>query len=84
MVKTIKISDENYVWLTKLAGKLQHEHAMPMSIDNALTYAHKSREISELAGSWHLTEKQAKKTDNDIKENWKAWGLRYLKQKVKK
>ncbi len=84
MVKTIKISDENYVWLTKLAGRIQNEQGMPMSIDSALTYVHKSQSLADLAGSWHLTEKQAKKTDQTIKENWKTWGLRYIKQKVKK
>lgn len=84
MVKTIKVSDENYIWLTKLAGRLQTEHGSPMSIDNALAYVHKSQHVTELAGSWHLAEKQSKKTADSIKESWKTWGLRYIKQKVKK
>jgi predicted CopG family antitoxin len=84
MVKTIKISDENYDWLTKLAGKLQHDHGIPMSIDRALLYLHKSKNVSELAGTWQIADKQVNKTKDNIKESWKTWGLRYLKQKVKK
>lgn len=82
MVKTIKISDENYVWLTKIAGKLQHETGCPVSIDAAVTSLYKSRTITELAGSWKESEKQVLGTTKELKDRWKLWRLRYIPQKA--
>ena len=84
MVKTIKISDENYGKLTKLAGRLQNEWGVSVSIDAALEFMQKSKEISEFAGAWQGTEKQTQKTAEGIKERWRTWGLNYLKQGDKK
>ncbi len=81
MVKTIKISDENYVWLTKYAGKIQTNTGQPISIDAALSYVKKSRELSTLAGAWKLPEKEVKKTTTVITDRLKAWPLRYLHKK---
>lgn len=78
MVKTIKISDENYIWLTKLAGKLQQEWGEPVSIDSALSYSYRSHDLSELAGKWQLSEKQVHKTTTELKDRWKSWTERYL------
>ncbi len=78
MVKTIKISDENYVWLTKLAGKLQNDWGQPVSIDSAISYVHKSKDVTDLAGSWQLSEKQVHKTTTELKDRWKSWTGRYL------
>lgn len=82
MVKTIKISDGNYVWLTKIAGKLQQETGRPVSIDAAVTSLHKSRNISELAGSWKESEKHISGTTKELKDRWKLWRLRYIPQKI--
>ena len=84
MVKTVKMSDENYLRLTKLAGKLQSEWGKPVSIDAALEFMQKSREISEFSGAWQGSEKQTQKTVQGIKERWRTWGLDYLKQRAKK
>lgn len=78
MVKTIKISDENYVWLTKVAGKLQNEWGQPVSLDGALSSIHKSRDLADLAGAWQLSEKQVHKTTTELRERWKSWTGRYL------
>lgn len=84
MVKTIKISDENYVWLTRVAGKLQQERGYPVSIDIALTSLRKGKSITELAGSWKGTEKQIAQTTKEIKDRWKLWRLRYMQPKENK
>ncbi|PIN79608.1 hypothetical protein COV16_03320 [Candidatus Woesearchaeota archaeon CG10_big_fil_rev_8_21_14_0_10_34_8] len=85
MVKTIKISDENYSWISKIAGKLQQEHGEPVSIDRALSYVHKSKELTELAGAWHMPDKEAKKVKTELKDRWAAYLKQYLaKQKKKK
>ncbi len=84
MVKTIKISDENYIRLTKLAGKLQSEWGSPVSIDTAVAYMQKSKDITEFAGSWLGAEKQTQKTVDGIGERWRTWGVNYLRQRAKK
>ncbi len=84
MVKTIKISDENYQWLMKLAGKLQHERATLVSLDGALSFMHKSRELHDLAGSWQAQEKNIQKAAVEIKDRWKSWSLKYLAKKGEK
>jgi hypothetical protein len=84
MVKTIKISDENYTWISKIAGKLQLEHGEPVSIDRALLYLHKSKLLTDLAGSWKVSDRQSKKTHKDLKDRWSTYVKEYLKQRKKK
>jgi hypothetical protein len=84
MVKTIKISDENYRWISKIAGQLQANWGEPVSIDRALTYTHKSKELTELAGSWELPEKHPKGTKKDLKDRWATYVKEYLKERSKK
>jgi len=81
MVKTVKISDENYMWISKIAGKLQQDYGEPVSIDRALLYVHKSRELSQLAGSWSTPVQEVKKTTADLKDRWATYVRQYLDKK---
>lgn len=74
--KTIKISQENYKWLSRLAGELQTELGEPVSLDGALTYIHKKKKLSDLAGSWKMSNKEAEAFINDNKKWWKKWNTR--------
>ncbi len=84
MVKTIKISDENYQWLSKMAGKLQVHLSEPVSIDRSLSYLHKSKNLTELAGSWQFPEKFAKKSHKDLRDRWATYVRQYLSKEEKK
>ena len=47
MSKTIKISDENYRLLCKIAGKSQMEMMKPISLDDAINYLKKKANVKD-------------------------------------
>lgn len=73
-LKTIKISEENYKWLVELSGELQKEMGHPVSLDKALKMLHKGR-LSELAGSWKMSDKEAETIAKKIETGWKKWKI---------
>lgn len=77
MTKAIKISKENYEWLSKLAGNLQAEKGQHVSIDEALTHLKKSkRSIMDLAGSWEMSDKEAEELKRSLRKGWSSWKIR--------
>ena len=72
--KTIKISEDNYRWLVELSGEIQKELGKPVSIDKALKTLHKGK-LSDLAGSWKMSDKEANKISKNLSEGWKKWKI---------
>jgi len=68
--KTIKISMNNYEWLSRFAAVLQSKKGRPVSFDEALTELKTDKSgkksILDLAGSWKLSEEQTNKILKDI------------------
>ena len=78
MTKAIKIGDETYERLNKLAGNLQAEKGTKVSIDEAILHLMGSRKkLSDFAGQWALSEKETKEMMKDLKKGWKRWTARY-------
>ncbi|MDP7141401.1 MAG: hypothetical protein QGH19_01760 [Candidatus Woesearchaeota archaeon] len=75
-MKSIKISDENYRTLTKLAGSLQTEIGAPVSIDFAITYIQKKDRLSDLAGSLKMSDKEVEAFTEELKKGWKRWNIK--------
>ena len=73
MPVSIKISEENYRILCDLSGKLRERLHKPVSINEALGFLYKRRNISDLAGTWKMSDKEAEKFMSDLKEGWKKW-----------
>lgn len=71
--KTIKISSDNYKWLMKVAGELQHETGKSTSIDAALR-SMRQKKISDLGGSWIMSEKEYNEFKKTLKERW-TWKI---------
>ena len=82
--KTIKVSDENYLWLLRLAAEIQKQHHKPVSFDNVIGNLRENKmekkKLSDMAGSWKMSEKEAeeikkimiglrKKSTRDLLEN---------------
>lgn len=77
MTKAIKISDENYQWLNKLAGSLQAEKGHHVSIDEAINHLKKAKKsIMDLAGSWDMSEKEAADLKRSIRKGWASWKIK--------
>ena len=74
-LKTIKVSEENYRWLSSFAGELQYHHGRPVSLDEALLAIRQSQGITALAGSWKMTGKEAQKIQREIRKSWQTWQI---------
>ena len=74
-LKAIKISDHNYRWLCTIAGEIQAEEGRPVSIDEAITIVRKGGKITDLAGSWKMSDKEAANMIKDIRRGWKKWRI---------
>lgn len=76
--KTIKISEENYRWLSSVAGELQSAKGKPVSLDAALTFIHRQKNIMKLAGKSTRTDEEIKEANNVIKRGWETWNKKYV------
>jgi len=76
-VKAIKVSKETYAKLNEIAGELQVKLRRPVSIEEAMKdlikQREKGRKISDLAGSWNLTDKEVEEIKTSIDTSWKKW-----------
>jgi hypothetical protein len=76
-VKAIKVSKETYAKLNEIAGELQVKLRRSVSIEEAMKELIKRREkgrkISDLAGSWNMTDAEFKGIKTAIDESWKKW-----------
>jgi len=77
--KTIKISKETYAKLSETAGELQMRLKRPVSLDEAMKYLinlkEKNTKITDLAGTWDITDKELVEIKTSLKEAWKRWKL---------
>jgi predicted transcriptional regulator len=76
-VKAIKVSKETYAKLSEIAGELQVRLRRPVSIEEAMKDLikrnEKGRKISDLAGSWKITETEFIEIKSSINESWQKW-----------
>jgi predicted CopG family antitoxin len=77
--KAIKVSKETYAELSEIAGELQIKLKRPVSIEEAIKHLTKRRrrgvKISDLAGTWIMTDHEAKEIETAISQAWKKWKL---------
>ena len=76
-VKAIKVSKETYAKLNELAGELQVKLRRPVSIEEAMKdlikHREKGKKISDLAGSWNITDAELCEIKTSIDESWTKW-----------
>ncbi len=78
--KTIRISEETYKWLLKLASEAQKEMGKPVSFDDALNGLKKGKmkkrkDIMSLAGSWKMSDEEWKEIGGSLKKGWSKWNI---------
>ena len=73
MLKSVKIMEKNYKWLVKIAGELQRQRGRPVSIDDAISWLQNKGNITELAGSWKMSDKEYAELIQKIKSEWRKW-----------
>jgi len=74
-LKAIKVSEENYRWLSSVAGSFQKTKGRPVSIDEALSSL-RTKDLSDLAGSWTMSDKEAAQFEKNVRDGWKKWKLK--------
>ena len=73
MSVSIKISEENYKRLSSLSGDLRTKMQKPISLNDAISYLYEKKDLSELAGSWKMSDGEADEFMLDLKKGWKKW-----------
>lgn len=77
--KTVKISEETYAKLSEIAGELQMRLRRPVSLDEAMKYLislkGKGVRITDLAGSWDISEEELMEIKASLTEAWRKWRL---------
>ena len=76
MPVSIKISEENYKRLSSLSGRLRESLERPVSINEAISFLYKKGKISDLAGTWKMSDKEAGEFTSTLKEGWKKWKIK--------
>lgn len=80
-LKTIKINEETYAKLAEVAGELQIKLKRPVSLDEAMRYLLEQRgkregvKITDLAGSWDMSDEEWVEIKVSLAEAWKRWKL---------
>ncbi len=73
---SIKISEENYEKLSDLSGRLRQKLKKPVSINDAISYLYKTTKLSDLAGSWKMSDMEADDFIKSIRKDWKKWATK--------
>ena len=76
MSMSIKISEDNYRRLNALSGKLRNKLHKPISLNETISFLYKRRKISDLAGMWKMSDKEANEFMNSLKKGWKEWKIK--------
>ena len=76
-IKTIKVSKETYAKLNEIDGELKIKLKRSVSIEEAMKdlikRKEKGRKISDLAGSWNITDAEFKEIETSMEKSWKKW-----------
>ncbi len=75
-MKSIKISDETYSELFRIAGEIQTETRYPISVDETLKRILRAKgpvKISDLAGTWDVSDAEMAKMTSSLRKRWRAW-----------
>ena len=76
MAISVKISEENYKNLCAISGKLQEKIQKPVSINEAIKFLCMKKKLSELAGTWEMSCKEAEEFTKELNKGWKKWKIK--------
>lgn len=77
MPKTVRVDEETYQRLCERAGELQAALRRSVSMDETIRYLTGSLKvpniISDLAGSWDVSEEEVEAIRRGLVEGWRTW-----------
>ena len=81
--KTIRLDMETYKELCKIAGVLQTQLGHPVSLGDAIKFLlnkiRKKNRITDLAGTWDVTEEEIKEIRDSLEQGWIRWRIKTIK-----
>jgi hypothetical protein len=79
MARSVRVEDKTYRKLSQASGRLQTILGRPVSLDETIWHllkgAREEGRISDLAGSWDMSESEARETEKVLRQGWKRWEL---------
>jgi len=78
--KSIKVTEDTYRKINALVGFLREKEKKPVSMSDAISKALSEvrlakPKLSDFAGSWKMTDAEAKKLKKEIRDLWKTWKI---------
>jgi len=72
---TVKVSEETYAELNRIAGRMRADLNRPVSIDEALeTVLEKGRlKPSDFAGAFIMSDREEKEISESLRRSWSRW-----------
>lgn len=73
--KSVKVSRETYSRLCEVAGELQVRLKRPVSLDEAVEYLMKGKElrVSDFAGGWSMGDDEEEEILEGLRRVWSGW-----------
>ena len=79
LARSVRVEERTYRKLSQASGRLQAMMGRPVSLDEAIWHllkgARETGKISDVAGSWDMSESEARKIAKALREGWKRWKL---------
>jgi len=77
MARTIRVDEETYKRLMEQAGRLQAFLRRSVSLDETIRYMTEGlraqNRISDLAGSWKVSDEEVEDIRKGLAEGWEKW-----------
>lgn len=72
---SIRVSDDLYRELNRVAGQLRTELGHPISMEEVLEHLLKSRRLkpSDFTGAWKMSDRELGEFMKSLKEFWASW-----------
>ena len=70
---TVKVDEETYAELNRIAGDLRAARGRPVPIDEVIRELLSKRKASEFIGSWKMSDEEEERIFGELREAWKEW-----------
>lgn len=79
MARSVRVEDRTYRKLAQTAGRLQSVLGHQVSLDDAIWFLLKApreeNRVTDLAGSWKMSDEEAKELERELREHWRRWKI---------
>jgi predicted CopG family antitoxin len=71
---TVKVNEETYEELNRIAGELRAERGRPVPIDEVIRdLLKRKRPPSDFVGSWKMSDEEEAEIFGSLRELWNTW-----------